>query len=164
MQALGAGLVYGVTHPVELGKVLIDWDTWQESPGRAIGHLLPDLLLTLATAGGGAAARGARTMRARGRDGPTWAPRSGGWTGWADPGQRLSYLQRARNVLSGEHLPPPNLAPDSPAGLAAAWQAGPSYPNADRWFNARLSAGGEIGAGSVSMNPDLRFSGFSGAA
>ena len=159
MQALGTGLVYGVTHPVELGKALVDWDTWQESPGRAIGHLLPDLLLTLATAGGGAAARGARGVQVLDdvADVGTTFQRL---DRLGESGQRLTYLQRARNVLSGEHLPEPNLAPDSPAGLAAAWQSGPTYPHADRWFNARLGAGDEIGAGSVSMNPDLRFSGF----
>jgi hypothetical protein len=159
VHALGTGLVYGVTHPVELGKVLVDWDTWQESPGRAIGHLLPDLVLTLATAGGGAAARGARGVKALDEvaDVGTTFQRL---DRLGESGQRLSYLQRARNVLAGEHLPAPNLAPDSPAGLAAAWQTGPTYPHPDRWFNARLPAGDEIGAGSVSMNPDLRFSGF----
>ena len=159
MQALGTGLVYGVTHPVEFGKALLDWDTWQESPGRAIGHLLPDLLLTLATAGGGAAARGARGLKALDEvaDVGTTFQRL---DRLGESGQRLTYLQRARNVLSGEHLPPANLGADSPAGIAAAWQTGPTYPNADRWFNARLNLGDEIGAGSVSMNPDLRFSGF----
>ena len=77
---------YGVTHPVELGKVLIDWDTWQESPGRAIGHLLPDLLLDPGDRrrrGGGA--RGARACR-RWTSSPTSARPSSGWTGWASPG------------------------------------------------------------------------------
>ncbi len=159
MQALGTGLAYGVTHPVELGKVLIDWETWQESPGRAIGHLLPDLLLTLATAGGGAAARGARGMKAldEAADVGTTFQRL---DRLGESGQRLTYLQRARNVLSGDHLPEPNLAPDSPAGLAAGFQTGPAYPHQDRWFNARLTAGDEVGAGSLSMMPTMSFSGF----
>jgi hypothetical protein len=58
--ALGQGLWYGITHPVEFGKILLDWDTWRENPARALGRLVPDLLLTLATGGGAAAARGVR--------------------------------------------------------------------------------------------------------
>ena len=64
MQALGQGLWYGVTHPVEFGKILLDWDTWRENPARALGRLVPDLLLTLATGGGAAAARGVRGANA----------------------------------------------------------------------------------------------------
>ena len=37
-----------------VGKSLIDWDTWTDDPGRAIGHLLPDVVLALATMGGSA--------------------------------------------------------------------------------------------------------------
>lgn len=60
--AMGRGLRYGVEHPVDFGKVLLDWETWQESPARAIGHLGPDALMVLATAGSSAAAT--RGMRA----------------------------------------------------------------------------------------------------
>ena len=37
-----------------VGKSLIDWDTWTDDPGRAIGHLLPDVILAVATMGGSA--------------------------------------------------------------------------------------------------------------
>ena len=37
-----------------VGKSLIDWDTWTDDPGRAIGHLLPDVVLAIATRGGSA--------------------------------------------------------------------------------------------------------------
>lgn len=60
------GLVYGVQHPKEFAKAVLDWDTWKENPARALGHLVPDLLLTLATAGAGAAGRGARGLGAVG--------------------------------------------------------------------------------------------------
>ncbi|MDP9071056.1 MAG: hypothetical protein M3N68_07190, partial [Actinomycetota bacterium] len=53
---LGQGVVYGVTHPVEFAKAVSDWDTWVENPARALGHLVPTLLLTLAS--GGAASAG----------------------------------------------------------------------------------------------------------
>jgi hypothetical protein len=77
-----------------------------------------------------------------------------------ESGERLSYFRRARNVLSGERIPPPNLAADSPAGRAAAWQGTSTYPGTDRWFNARLMPGDEIGAGSLSFDRKRPFSGF----
>lgn len=43
--------------PVEfgknLGKGLLDWDTWADDPARAIGHLVPDAIAAVATAGTG---------------------------------------------------------------------------------------------------------------
>ena len=45
----------------ELGKSLLDWDTWADDPARAIGHLVPDAIVAVATAGTGAlATRGAK--------------------------------------------------------------------------------------------------------
>lgn len=45
----------------ELGKALLDWDTWADDPARAIGHLVPDAVIAVATAGTGAlASRGAK--------------------------------------------------------------------------------------------------------
>lgn len=51
--------------PVEfgknLGKGLLDWDTWADDPARAIGHLVPDAIAAVATGGTGAVAtRGAK--------------------------------------------------------------------------------------------------------
>ena len=74
-------------------------------------------------------------------------------------GERLTYLRRARNLLSGERLPTPNLGRHTPAGLAAEFQTEPPYGGVDRWFNATLPSGDVIGAGSVA-GPDLTFSGF----
>lgn len=46
--------------PVEfgknLGKGLLDWDTWADDPARALGHLVPDAIAAVATAGAGAVA------------------------------------------------------------------------------------------------------------
>lgn len=47
------GIVYGVQHPQEFAKAALDWDTWKENPARALGHLVPDLLLAAGTAGTG---------------------------------------------------------------------------------------------------------------
>ena len=44
-----------------LGKAMLDWDTWSDDPARALGHLVPDAIAAVFTAGGGAAAtRGAK--------------------------------------------------------------------------------------------------------
>jgi hypothetical protein len=59
-KALGSGLLYGVEHPVEFGKALIDWKDWTNGhPGRAIGELLPTIALAVLSGGAGAAGRGA---------------------------------------------------------------------------------------------------------
>ena len=151
---LSEGLAYGVQHPVELGKALVDWDTWQESPGRAIGHLVPDLLLTLASGGAGSAARGARAVS-------EVEDVSRTFTRLDRLGEsRLGYLQRARNLLSGEALPAPNVGRHTPAGIAARWQSAPPYGGVDNWFNATLRTGDLVGAGSVKALPDLPFRGF----
>jgi hypothetical protein len=64
--AMAQGIYTGLTtDPVgfgkELGKSLLDWDTWADDPARAIGHLVPDAIAAVATAGTGAlATRGAK--------------------------------------------------------------------------------------------------------
>lgn len=63
---MARGIYTGLTtDPVgfgkELGKSLLDWDTWADDPARAIGHLVPDAVVAVATVGAGAVAtRGAR--------------------------------------------------------------------------------------------------------
>lgn len=56
-QGIYAGLT---TDPIgfgkELGKSLLDWDTWADDPARAIGHLVPDAIAAVATGGAGAIA------------------------------------------------------------------------------------------------------------
>ena len=42
----------------ELGKSLVDWDTWADDPGRAFGRTIPDIVITIATAGAAAGAKG----------------------------------------------------------------------------------------------------------
>ena len=37
---IGQGLAHNVTHPVDFLKGVVSWDTWSESPGRAIGEIL----------------------------------------------------------------------------------------------------------------------------
>jgi hypothetical protein len=59
--AMAQGIYAGLTtDPVgfgkELGKSLLDWDTWADDPARAIGHLVPDAIVAVATGGAGAVA------------------------------------------------------------------------------------------------------------
>jgi hypothetical protein len=51
MEQLGRGLRYAIDHPGAILKAVVDWDTWAEDPLRAIGHMLPGALATIATAG-----------------------------------------------------------------------------------------------------------------
>ena len=58
---MAQGIYTGLTtDPVgfgkELGKSLLDWDTWADDPARAIGHLVPDAVVAVATGGTGALA------------------------------------------------------------------------------------------------------------
>ena len=63
VSTVAAGLGHSVTHPVEFGKQLIDYDTWRESPARALGHLAPDAVAAAAT--GGTAAVGNESVSKR---------------------------------------------------------------------------------------------------
>lgn len=55
---------FGIT----VGKAVLDWDTWSDDPARALGHLVPDAVLAVATAGAGTAAtRGASATSALAR-------------------------------------------------------------------------------------------------
>lgn len=61
---MAKGIAYGVTHPVEFAKAAVNWDMWLDNPARALGQLVPELALFLATAGaGGAAVKGASASR-----------------------------------------------------------------------------------------------------
>lgn len=51
--ALAEGLWFGINHPTEFAQAVLDWDTWAESPARALGHLVPDAILAVTTAGAG---------------------------------------------------------------------------------------------------------------
>ena len=92
---LGKGLRWGATHPLEFGKAIVDWETWKSNPLRALGKLVPDIAIALATAGAGTAASGSsRAARAarvlRGgerRPDPSGWPRGQG-TGGDPPGTR----------------------------------------------------------------------------
>ncbi|ANS66948.1 RHS/YD repeat-containing protein [Streptomyces lincolnensis] len=58
LNSLAAGLVVAANDPVGTGKQMLD--TFMKDPAEGIGRLIPDLALTLATGGGGAAVKGVR--------------------------------------------------------------------------------------------------------
>lgn len=75
VQGVGKGLLNDVEHPDDFLKQLVDWNDWTGGhPARAVGQLLPNVLLAIFTGGGGAAADGAdaavdgTTAAARGLD------------------------------------------------------------------------------------------------
>ena len=63
--ALAAGLIAAAKDPVQLGKSVIDYDTWTTSPARAVGHLAPDAAIAALTAGGGLVATRSASTGAR---------------------------------------------------------------------------------------------------
>jgi hypothetical protein len=62
---LGAGLGHAVRHPTQLVAAVADVQTLRESPGRWVGHLLPDLALAVGTAGALPAAERTASVAAR---------------------------------------------------------------------------------------------------
>lgn len=62
MASFGTAAQFAWQNPAEFGKAVLDWDTWKENPARAVGRLVPDIALAVATGGAGAvASRGAGT-------------------------------------------------------------------------------------------------------
>jgi hypothetical protein len=62
--ALLDGMQVAITHPQELAKSLVDWDTWAKNPARAVGHLLPDVAIAVGTGGASAGAKGGEALAA----------------------------------------------------------------------------------------------------
>ena len=48
----------------EVGKAVLDWDTWADDPARALGHLVPDAIVAVAT--GGAPTSAASALKSAG--------------------------------------------------------------------------------------------------
>ncbi|WP_435747287.1 putative T7SS-secreted protein [Nocardioides sp. SYSU DS0663] len=100
----------------QLGKGLLDWDTWADDPARAIGHLVPDAIAAAATAGAGAVATRGANAAADGLDALSDLGRVDRLDDLGDLGRLddlddlgdLGRLGRADDVLSRyDDLPPP---------------------------------------------------------
>ncbi|MGN6634114.1 MAG: putative T7SS-secreted protein [Oryzihumus sp.] len=62
---MAKGYVNAAQHPVELGKSLVDWDTWATNPARALGHVGGNALGAAVTGGGAAAGEAGLISRLR---------------------------------------------------------------------------------------------------
>ena len=78
-----------------LGKAVLDWDTWSDDPARALGHLLPDAIAAVFTAGAGTAA----TRGAEGRHRPAQGPEG------HVPARRPRRPPPSRRPRGGQRLP-----------------------------------------------------------
>ena len=128
---VGRGIVYGIQHPVEFGKAILDWETWQTNPARALGRLVPDLVATVASGGAGAAVRGTRGLSSLSR---ATALQRAGLT--LDDVGRLSQADAAAVIARGDRFTPrtltelngrtPRETRFDAAGPAGSWQAAPT--------------------------------------
>ena len=95
-RALGAAARAVAEDPLGAAAALLDAGTWRSDPARAVGHLLPDLLVALATGGLGAGSGAARRAGSAG---------AGGWTGHGlalDAGEHASALALRQSALRAE--------------------------------------------------------------
>jgi hypothetical protein len=129
VEALGKGLYYGARHPKEFGKAVLDWDTWQDDPARAIGHLVPDLLLAVATGGAGGAARGAEALSRLERIGVA-----------VDRAGNKLFTRLPQSVVD-QRLVDLGYDLSTPAGKAAQFQIQAPYGGIDPWVNRPLVDG-----------------------
>ncbi|MFI7244440.1 RHS repeat-associated core domain-containing protein [Streptomyces qinglanensis] len=58
LAGMADGAAYAAQHPKEFAKAVVNWEEWQRNPSRAAGQLTPDLLMALASGGGGALRKG----------------------------------------------------------------------------------------------------------
>ncbi|MDT7536537.1 MAG: hypothetical protein QOI82_122 [Actinomycetota bacterium] len=146
LEDLGKGVVYGVEHPKELGKAVLDWDTWSKDPARALGHLVPDVVLALATAGTGEAGVAA----GRAAEGAEAAEELA--TRGVRTAAEVAGLSDEEAALLEERFA-------SPSERVLEFQGGDRYPGVDRWQDRILQPGqrfsvGSPGEGRFAATPD----------
>ncbi|MFD0884582.1 hypothetical protein ACFQ08_08450, partial [Streptosporangium algeriense] len=148
VDGLKDGLLYGAQHPVEFAGAIIDWDTLTTDPLRWFGKLAPEAIITVTTAGSGAAASGAsRTSKGLGRlsetgrrlrrgsrdervSGDTEAAAEHGGPSWGDPAPPDSMgtrrAQKARHDPESLEAAPPRLPGDAtlPSGDPVYYRPG----------------------------------------
>jgi hypothetical protein len=146
LEDLGKGVVYGVEHPKEFGKAVLDWDTWSKDPARALGHLVPDLVLAVATAGTGEAGVAA----SRAAEGAEVAEEVA--TRGVRAASRVAGLSEEEAALLEERF-------GSPSERVLEFQGKPPYKGVDRWYDRILKPGqrfsvGSPGEGRFAATPD----------
>lgn len=104
--AMVTGFRESLNDPKQFAKDSVDWDTWANSPPRAVGHLAPDGLTNILTGGaGGVLGKVATTAARRGadvaEDGASWAARRASFGESATTNYRKTFLD-AYPDLQGE--------------------------------------------------------------
>ena len=138
LNSLAAGLVVAANDPVGTGSQMVK--DFMKDPAEGVGRLIPDLALTLATGGGGAAVKGARLAEevsevSRLRKLVDDAPEG---THTREPGERISEDTDPVDLASGRMFLPqtdvvlPGLLPllftrRTESGLTAGRFLGPSW-------------------------------------
>jgi uncharacterized protein YukE len=137
-EGMAKGIGYGVEHPKELGKALIDYDTWSHDPARALGHLVPDVLIAMATAGtgeagvaGARAAHGAEVVEEL-----------------AVAGERGAGAAARAAGLSEDAAAALEARFGSPTEGALEFQTRGAYKGQDRWWDRILKPGDTFSLGS----------------
>jgi hypothetical protein len=131
---LGQGVVYGIEHPKELGKAMLDWDTWAHDPARALGHLVPDLLLALATAGAGEAGAAAGRIAEGGEVAEELSTRG------LRAAARVAELTEEETALLERRFV-------TPTEDVLSWQGEKPYSGVDRWSDRILKPGETFSVG-----------------
>ncbi|MFI5622194.1 putative T7SS-secreted protein [Nocardioides sp. NPDC051685] len=94
----------------QLGKGLIDWDTWADNPARAIGHLVPDIVAGILTGGTATAASRGLRMGADAIDAVNDMSRAaGGLNRAADAVDALGDSMNVTKKLFGSGVPTPDV-------------------------------------------------------
>lgn len=157
---VGRGLIWGVQHPVEFGKAVLDWETWKTNPARALGRLVPDLIATVASGGAGAALRGTRGLRSLSR--ATALERAGLRI---DDVARLSQADAAAVIARGDRFTPrtltdlngrtPQETEFGAPGPAGSWKDTPASFDSvpERWVLTNLHGSTRPGSHSFWSDP-----------
>ncbi len=91
---LGGGLLHGVTHPLDFGKALIDWqDLSNGKYARWGGEIIPSVAAAFFTGGGAAAVKGA--------DGLGAASKTGKALGDLSEAEKATLLSRGEKLVPG---------------------------------------------------------------
>jgi hypothetical protein len=151
---LGKGLSYAWHNPAEFGKALIDWkDIVGGHPGRAFGQLLPNIALTVFTAGGGAAAKGAEgavtvSRLAKGADAvEATADAARGAEGLeaASAASRVPTAAQEIRIMRGGTAPDGSFIPDVIEGDSIPLSARPrAGDHVQRVYGQPMDAGGLV--------------------
>lgn len=133
------GLAQGVTHPVAFAKAVLDWDTWAKSPGRALGHLLPAVALTVASAGAGAGAEAsgaAASLRAAGKA--------------LEGGEAVEVARSEQALLAAEQIANTGDAVRAGSEAVTRWRS--LFQATERQLQAKFKHAGDFGV-EGSFNP-----------